>query len=229
MAHTLASLLGLLVALPQVAPRNVSAPPAAGPHDPPGLSCGGRMNGTNGYIQTPNFPAQFPVPLSCTWVLYAPPGQKVVVYFTQFYVRQGFHVAEYEHYQDDQFYVSKTDLGPVSYEDEVTTLVAYKPYLVLRFQVGPIMGNMHLRVEHFLLDVYGFNLTYEIVGENEDLRPDACSVYDCSFLGNCLVSSDFALYRCHCFDGFFGKHCQFGPYCDPAIGMNMCRNGGTCR
>lgn len=138
-------------------------------------------------------------------------------------------MAEYELYQDEDFYVSKTDLGHVSFEDEVTMLVAYKPYLVLNFHVGPVMNNMHLRVEDFLLDVYGFNITYEIIPEAASLRNDACSVFECSFLGNCLVSSDFRKYHCECFDGFYGDRCQFGPYCDPAIGMNMCRNGGTCR
>jgi hypothetical protein len=201
---------------------------AVNPRGSTGFQCGGHLKGSAGFIQTPNFPNPFPLPLSCTWVLYAPPGHKAVVYFTQFFVRSGFRMAEYELYEDESFYVGKTDLGEVSFEEEMESVQPYKPYLVLRFDVGPAMGNMHLRVEHFLLDVYGFNITYEIMPTSVPQTP-ACSVHNCSFLGDCLASSDFSQYRCQCFDGFYGDYCQYGPYCDPAIGMNMCRNGGTCR
>ena len=44
-------------------------------------------------------------------------------------------------------------------------------------------GNIHLRVGDFLMDVHGFNITYEIVDVDTNLRTDACSVYKCSFLG----------------------------------------------
>ena len=37
------------------------------------------------------------------------------------------------------------------------------------------------------MDVYGFNITYEIVDIDAKLRTDACSVYKCSFLGTELV------------------------------------------
>ncbi|ELU16131.1 hypothetical protein CAPTEDRAFT_140026 [Capitella teleta] len=196
--------------------------------DNPITQCGGYLDGPAGHIQTPDFPKPFPLPLSCKWILYTPPGYKAVVYFTQFYVRHGFTMAEYELYEDEDFYIGKTDLGTVNFEEEMESVQPYKPYLVLRFNVGPTMGNMHLRVEHFLLDVYGFNITYEIIPKVEPQTP-ACSVHNCSFLGNCLASRDYRQYTCQCFDGFYGEHCQFGPYCDPAIGMNMCRNGGTCR
>ena len=55
-------------------------------------------------------------------------------------------------------------------------------YLIFFLQVTDA-GNIHLRVGDFLMDVYGFNITYEIVDINVNLRTDACSVYKCSFLG----------------------------------------------
>lgn len=189
--------------------------------------CGGWINDTKGFIHTPNFPDRFPVPISCKWVFHAPPGKKVVLYFTQYYMRESFQVSEYSHYSND-FYVSKTDLGQIDVFDDKSVLIAYNPYLVIDFKAHEI-GNIHLRVGNFLLEVYGFNITYEIVDEHQTERKDACTVYKCSFLGNCLASRNFESYRCSCFPGFYGDECEYGPYCDPRIGLNMCRNGGKCR
>ena len=55
-------------------------------------------------------------------------------------------------------------------------------------------GNIHLRVGDFLMDVYGFNITYEIVDINTNLRTDACSVYKCSFLGK-IVDTEHVFSR----------------------------------
>lgn len=188
--------------------------------------CGGWLNDTKGYIHTPNFPHQFPVPIACKWVLHAPPGKKVVLYFTQYYMRESFQVSEYSHYSKE-FYVSKTDLGEIDVFDR-EVLTSYNPYLVLDFKAHEI-GIIHLRVHDFLLDVYGFNITYEIVDEQESVRQDVCTVLKCSFLGNCLATRNFESYRCYCFSGFYGDECEYGPQCDPDIGINMCRNGGKCR
>ena len=97
--------------------------------------CGGTPNGTHGHISTPNFPRKFPVPISCRWVFHAPPGQKIVLYFTQFYMRQSFQLTEYDSYTDERTYRGRHELGTVSFEDEVTSFSVYKPWLVLKFQV----------------------------------------------------------------------------------------------
>ncbi len=191
-------------------------------------TCGGYVNDTRGFIQTPNFPRQFPVPISCQWLLHSPPGSQIIIYFTQYYMRENFKLTEYDFYESDRNYRGRNDLGEINFEEEYTSFVIYKPYLLLRFQVEDL-GNIHLRVDDFLLDVYGFNITYEIVEEQQPVRPDACSVFRCSFLGNCFATKNFETYGCHCFPGYFGDECQYGPYCDPENGINMCRNGGKCR
>ena len=192
--------------------------------------CGGWIRGVNntkGYIQTPNFPHRFPVPISCKWALHAPPGKKIVLYFTQNYLRESFEISEYAHYENDSLYVDKTTLEEMDIFD-LSVLTGYKPYLVIHFKAHEI-GNIHLRVDDFLLDVYGFNITYEIVDDDAEVREDACTVYMCSFLGNCMASENFETYRCHCFPKFFGDECQYGPHCNPDVGINQCENGGECR
>ena len=49
------------------------------------------------------------------------------------------------------------------------------------------------------------------------------------FSGTCWAEYDFSKYKCHCFPGFFGEECQYGPYCNPQNDVNMCKNGGKCR
>ena len=190
--------------------------------------CGGYINGTRGFIKTPNFPRRFPTPISCRWLLFAPPSHKLILYFTQYYMRESFQVTVFDYYQDDRHYRGRHELGEISFEDEVTQYTVYKSYLLLEFQVEEI-GNIHLRVDDFLLDVYGFNITYEVVPVNEPPRQDACSVYKCSFLGSCMATANFETYKCHCFGPYFGDECQYGPYCDPENGLNMCYNNGKCR
>ena len=188
--------------------------------------CGSYLNNSHGYIKTPNFPWEFPLPISCQWLLHAPPGKKIVLYFTQYYMRQSLHLIEYDYYESVHLNRGRHDLGEVSFE--VTSFTVYKPYLLLRFEVEEA-DNIHLRVHQFLLDVYGFNITYEMVDDNDELRPDDCFKNKCSFLGNCLANKDFSKYQCQCFSGYFGEECQYGPFCDPAKGKNMCKNGGKCR
>ena len=97
--------------------------------------CGGRPNGTHGHIFTPNFPRKFPAPISCQWTFHAPPGKKIVLYFTQFYMRDSFQLTEYDEYIDERTYRGRHELGTVNFEDEVTSFSVYKPWLVLMFQV----------------------------------------------------------------------------------------------
>jgi hypothetical protein len=191
-------------------------------------NCGGILTEERGVVHSPNFPRRFPVPLVCRWVISAPPQKKIVLYFTQYFMRGAFHVNEYESYTDNLHHTGHKSLGQINFEDHIHIMVAYKPYLVLELVLHQ-MSNIHLRVEEYLENVYGFNITYEIVDPSARVRHDTCSVNDCSFLGHCLASSDFSEYKCHCFNDFFGNECQYGPYCDPDKGINMCLNQGRCR
>lgn len=60
-------------------------------------------------------------------------------------------------------------------------------YLVVDFTLERLEGN-HLRVLDDLLDVYGFNITYEI---SRVARHHSCSVSNCSMSGHCFVSQDY--------------------------------------
>ena len=191
--------------------------------------CGGHLADTHGYITTPNFPDAFPTPLSCKWVFYAPLGKKVVLYFTQYYLKELFNVVEYDQYVDESNNTGRYEFDNYRIqEDHVAYLEGNKSYLVFTFRVLD-MDNIHLRVADFLLEVYGFNITYEVMPANESVRSDVCTVSNCSHLGKCLVSKDFTEFKCHCFPGYWGNYCQYGPYCNPRLGYNLCENGGKCR
>ena len=188
--------------------------------------CGGHLNGTNGVITSPNFPNKFPTPISCKWLIIAPPKKKIILYFTQFYVKEGFRLSEYDMYVTDKFYAGKNDLGEI--KKEFPNFSTYKRYLLVRFRVREI-GNIHLRVHDLHKDVYGFNITYEIVNEADDVREDACSAPKCSYLGECIASAKFETYKCNCYNEYWGAECEYGPFCDPTKGKNVCFNGGQCR
>ncbi|XP_053395171.1 adhesion G protein-coupled receptor L2-like isoform X2 [Mercenaria mercenaria] len=192
-------------------------------------NCGGLYEEPKGVLSTPNFPGPYPTPLYCEWLIHAPnPGKKIVLYFTQNFMKDSIYISSYDHYQDINLYVGRTELGQIFWEHDLAFLVEYKPYILIQFSVESI-GNRHLRVIDHLLDVYGFNITYEVVDKNENLIKNTCSVKTCSYLGNCIASADFSNYSCQCFDKFFGENCQYGPYCDPENGINLCSNGGLCK
>ena len=192
--------------------------------------CGRMLNGSHGFFHTPNFPGEFPYPISCKWLLYAPPGKKIVLYFTQYYLRISLGISEYEYYKNESFYVGRVDLGDLNYNG-LTYVSIEKPYMLVKFQVNDIR-NIHLRTDAYLVDVFGFNITYEITDVTEPIRQDTCSVANCAYLGNCFATHNFASYDCHCFGTHYGKYCQYGEFCDPFNmygGTNMCQNGGRCR
>lgn len=190
--------------------------------------CGGMYETSKGVLSTPNFPAPYPTPIYCEWLIHAPPGKKIVLYFTQNFMKDSVYISSYDFYQDINIYVGRKELGQIFWEHDLTFLVEYKPYVLVQFSVETI-GNRHVRVIDHLLDVYGFNITYEFMDSEENLIKPTCSVKTCSYLGNCIASSDFSQYSCQCFDKFFGENCQYGPYCDPENGINLCSNGGICR
>ncbi|CAL1273714.1 unnamed protein product [Larinioides sclopetarius] len=190
-------------------------------------NCRMTMKEPRGVITTPNFPGPYPVPISCQWVIEAPSDKVIAIYFTQFYMREGLTATEYAYYSPN-VKMGKTEFGTISSEREPTYLVSNKPVLVLDFNVREV-ANIHMRVREYLLDVFGFNITYEFLSKNESVRTDACLYHHCSFTGNCYASAEFDKYYCNCFSKYFGEECQYDAECGPDAGRNMCLNGGTCR
>lgn len=189
--------------------------------------CRFTMKEPRGVITTPNFPDPYPVPISCQWVIEAPSDKVIAVYFTQFYMREGLTATEYAYYSQN-VKMGKTEFGTISSDREPTYLVSNKPVLVLDFKVKET-ANIHMRVREYLLDVFGFNITYEFLSRNESVRKDACLYHHCSFTGNCYASAGYDQYSCNCFSKYFGDECQYDMECGPTATRNMCQNGGTCR
>ena len=112
-------------------------------------SCGRTINDTRGFIHTPEFPKRFPVPILCRWIIKSSPGKKIVLYFTQFYMRDSFQLTEYDSYTDENTYQGKHELGTISFVDEVTSVSVYRPWLVLKFQVSWLQNlNLWPKIPH---------------------------------------------------------------------------------
>ncbi|KAG8260941.1 hypothetical protein J6590_085670 [Homalodisca vitripennis] len=193
--------------------------------------CGGMLSAPRGVLQTPNFPRKFAVPQRCHWIIDASQvssgkHSSIIVYFTQLFVTSGLTFTEFDYYEHDStFQLGGREIHRVT-EQNVTSLqwlMTPRQYLVVDFSLERLEGN-HLRVLDDMLDVYGFNITYEI---DKGAKNSSCSVIDCSMSGHCYASYDFKEYYCSCFHGFSGPLCGLGPLCQPA--GNVCENGATCR
>lgn len=164
------------------------------------FNCGSEkeLNDVKGVIQTPNFPHAFPVPIRCRWVIdasnFTSTGDKIeiYVYMTQMFVRTGLNITEYKLYDKEAKigYAGLTllELPPPSGK-EFQFVKSNLTYMVIDFQLDMLEGN-HLRVLHGLMDVYGFNVTYEVSTTGE--RTDICTVNECSLVGHCFASADFS-------------------------------------
>lgn len=150
---------------------------------------------TKGVITTPKFPGPFPVPIECEWVIQtsvADGGDTIIeVYFTQLFVTDGLTITEYSVYPPDFGLVTMREVFNKSHitqygQSMLTTL----PYLVIKFRLDRLEGN-HIRVYDDLMDVYGFNITYEMRPAGNE-RNDVCSLYFCSYSGNCLGNADLS-------------------------------------
>ncbi|XP_078047344.1 uncharacterized protein LOC144475377 isoform X2 [Augochlora pura] len=196
------------------------------------VSCGDRRTAPRGVIQTPNFPASFPVPIKCRWVIDVSDipvtNSSIVVYLTQVYVYKGLRFTEYAYYESESMNYGAALIKEVTEWNvfEFRWLRSFRPFLVVEFELDRLEGN-HLRVLNDLLDVYGFNVTYEMT--EVEPNSDSCSVQHCSFTGNCLVSADYNNFWCDCFEDFSGKTCNEGPLCFDDSRKHVCQNGGTCR
>lgn len=156
--------------------------------------CGGILTEKNGYIQTPNFPNPFSVPISCAWIIdassfWGTPNASIFVYLTQQYVMSsGLTFKEYMYYSDD--FKVPSEMETVVKEENATRTASVRsnsPFLEIRFQLDNLYGT-HLRVMDHLLDVYGFNITYEV----DTPKPYQCNSKRCSFLGDCLATHNYS-------------------------------------
>lgn len=147
-----------------------------------------------GVITTPEFPGPFPVPIDCEWVIQADQavggtdGTIIEVYFTQLFVTDGLTITEYSQYPMVFRYATGREVFNKSHIQYGQSMLTTLPYLVIRFRLDRLEGN-HIRVHDDLMDVYGFNITYEMRPTGNE-RQDVCSLYFCSYSGNCLGNSD---------------------------------------
>ncbi|XP_030377183.1 uncharacterized protein LOC115626071 [Scaptodrosophila lebanonensis] len=195
-------------------------------------SCGGLLKSRYGLIQTPNFPHRFATPIECVWIIdasdlpsTAQSNVSIIVYLTQLYVLGGLKFTEYMYYSDD-FKVPAHRIFTLTEDDatQVTWLQFNSQYLEIRFTMSTLDGT-HLRALDRLLDVYGFNITYEV---QHEVKATQCNTLQCRFLGDCYASADYSSYGCACFAGFSGSDCGHGPLCQD-VQTNVCQNGGTCK
>lgn len=99
--------------------------------------CGFVSDRERGVITTPGFPGPYPVPIECRWVMRgSSPKQRVALYLTQFYMRDGVTLSEYVYYDAQQGNIGGTPIGGISSEAEPTHVLSNKPVLVLDFQVS---------------------------------------------------------------------------------------------
>lgn len=169
------------------------------------VKCGGILTARSGVIQTPGFPAAFDTPLSCTWIIDAsahhdngsPRGggssdnASIVVYLTQLYVLSGLRFTGYLVYDDTFDLRIKSEESFVVQEEDATQVMWLKfstKYLEIQFTIDTLHGT-HLRALDRFLDVYGFNITYEVA--TDTIKPYQCNTLKCRFLGHCYAAADF--------------------------------------
>lgn len=158
------------------------------------VSCGGRLTTPRGVIQTPNFPQSFPVPIKCRWIIdvsdIPSSNSSIVVYLTQVYVYKGLSFTEYAYYESESMNFGGTLIKEITEGNvfEYKYLRTFRQFLVIEFELDRLEGN-HVRVLNDLLNVYGFNVTYQVTEDTPS--SDSCSVHRCSYTGNCLVSADY--------------------------------------
>lgn len=156
-------------------------------------TCGGRLKARNGVIQTPGFPSAFETPLKCTWLIDAsdhPDNSSIVVYLTQLYILSGLRFTGFLVYDETFDLRIKSDESFVVQEEDVTQVMWLKfstKFLEIQFTIDSLYGT-HLRALDRFLDVYGFNITYEV---SPEVKPYQCNSLKCRFLGHCFAAADF--------------------------------------
>ncbi|KAI9565392.1 hypothetical protein GHT06_009184 [Daphnia sinensis] len=184
-----------------------------------------------GTLTTPGFPSAFPVPFICSWIIDATgfePDSFITLYLTQMYLTRGVKAVQYT-FRNETHAVGRKEL------DELHTFRP-RPYSVYRIKARYLevqvnldeLVNANLRVERRLMDVYGFNITYEIQPNGSRIRSDTCNVANCTFNGHCYANHNYSQFQCSCLPDFSGKYCQHGPECNPEKNINVCKNDGVC-
>ncbi|XP_060528944.1 uncharacterized protein LOC132703606 isoform X2 [Cylas formicarius] len=192
-------------------------------------NCGGILTTSRGILTSPNFPGPFEVPKKCQWVIDASNAStqnaSIVVYFTQLFLFEGLSFTEYQIYGND-YKINPKLIHKVN-ETNITRvrwIQTHQAFLVIELDVLSL-DSAHLRVLENFLDIYGFNITYEIT--SAELRSPSCTMMDCGFTGVCY--DYYTKFACECFSGYAGPSCSEGPksLCD-AGGSSACKNGATC-
>lgn len=156
--------------------------------------CNEYLVARRGVIQTPNFPRAFTVPINCRWIIDASEipstNGSIVIYLTQLFVYTGLRFIEYAYYESETSNFGETLLKEINEANvfQFRWLKTYMPFLVIDFHLERLEGH-HVRVLDNLLDVYGFNITYEMT--EDQVNPNSCTVKDCSFSGNCYIDTEF--------------------------------------
>ncbi|XP_044268389.1 uncharacterized protein LOC123013719 isoform X2 [Tribolium madens] len=190
--------------------------------------CGGLLTAARGILQTPSFPSEFPVPIHCEWIIdaqnFASPNTSIVVYLTQLYVHEGLIFTEYQVY-DRTYQLDGREIHRVNETNvvQVRWVQSFQNFLVVTLQLDSV-DSAHLRVLDGFLDVYGFNITYEIA--RGPARMDSCTIMDCGFTGICY--DHYTKFSCECFPGYSGPQCSSGPNSFCSTSPPTCKNGGTC-
>ncbi|KAL3270173.1 hypothetical protein HHI36_009230 [Cryptolaemus montrouzieri] len=149
--------------------------------------CGGIFTAARGTLQTPGFPGPFPTPIHCEWVIDAQylltKNTTIVIYLTELFVFEGLKFTEYQVY-DEGFHFNGRDLLVVNETNVIgaKTVETHQSYLVISLKLTTLDGT-HLRVLDHFLNVFGFNVTYEI--KEGAARTDVCNMMDCGFNGIC--------------------------------------------
>lgn len=161
----------------------------------PSTKCGGVLTEQRGIITSPNFPNKFPVPITCVWIIDGSmvpltANISIIIYLTQLYAMSGLKFTEYMYYSEDYKVPSQ---NIIELREENVTNVAWlkfsSPYLEIKFTMDNLYGT-HLRVLDRLLNVFGFNVTYEI--EIDKVKSSTCNTKQCSFLGHCYATVDYS-------------------------------------
>lgn len=180
---------------PAIFGQSTPASEAASPPKP----CRHFLNARVGTLTTPNFPAAFPVPFVCSWIINATgfePESYIALYLTQMYLTRGVQAVQYA-FRNETHALGRREL------DELHTLRP-RPYSVYRIKARYLevlvnldeVVNANLRVEHRLMDVYGFNITYEIQPSASRMRNDTCNAVNCTFNGHCYANRDYRYDTC---------------------------------
>ena len=147
-----------------------------------------------GTLTTPGFPSAFPLPFICSWIINATGFEAdsyVTLYLTQMYLTRGVKAVQYS-FRNETHAFGRKEL------DELHSLRP-RPYSVYRIKARYLevqvnldeLVNANLRVERRFMDVYGFNITYEIQANTSRIRSDTCNVVNCTFNGHCYANRNY--------------------------------------